>query len=84
MPNARSKAILRAAMRINGHDQYNITGLPPLDCLCDRCAGTARIILMEINKDGIICPFCKDSDFDEIGLKMHVVLGQCEKYNAIP
>jgi hypothetical protein len=83
MPNAQSKAALRAAMRINGHDQYNIIGLPVLDCLCERCAGTARTILMELHKDGITCPFCSETDFDKLGLKMHIVLNQCEEYNAI-
>jgi RecJ-like exonuclease len=31
----------------------------------------------------IICPFCKEGDFDLIGLKSHLEHGDCEKYNSI-
>lgn len=30
--------------------------------------------------DTVVCPFCKEDDFDLIGLKMHLVNGWCEKY----
>jgi len=29
----------------------------------------------------VICPFCKESDFDLIGLKTHLEHGDCEIYN---
>ena len=29
------------------------------------------------------CPFCKEEGFDLIGLKSHLVHGDCEKYNEI-
>ncbi len=29
----------------------------------------------------VTCPFCKITDFDLIGLKMHFLRGRCEKYN---
>ena len=29
-----------------------------------------------------ICPFCKESEFDLIGLKMHFEKGWCEIYNS--
>lgn len=31
---------------------------------------------------GCVCPFCGDSDFDLIGLKLHFLLGFCEVWNA--
>jgi hypothetical protein len=30
------------------------------------------------------CPFCKDSDFDDIGLKLHLLRGHCEAFEAVP
>ena len=30
--------------------------------------------------DTVVCPFCKEDDFDLIGLKMHLGNGWCEKY----
>lgn len=32
----------------------------------------------------MICPFCQENDFDEIGLKGHLAHGDCEKYNKLP
>lgn len=29
------------------------------------------------------CPFCNDDDFDEVGLKNHLVSGHCEQYNCV-
>jgi hypothetical protein len=29
----------------------------------------------------IICPFCKEKDFDLIGLKYHFEMGYCTVYN---
>lgn len=29
------------------------------------------------------CPFCKESGFDEVGLKIHLVASVCEKYAAV-
>jgi hypothetical protein len=31
----------------------------------------------------ISCPFCKEADFDEIGLKMHLLKGQCDAFEAV-
>lgn len=33
--------------------------------------------------ENISCPFCKEDDFDLIGLKIHLESGWCEKYNSI-
>lgn len=31
----------------------------------------------------IACPFCGDTDFDLIGLKIHLVRGWCDKFNKL-
>jgi hypothetical protein len=31
----------------------------------------------------LICPFCKDIDFDAKGLKIHFLMGWCEEYNKV-
>lgn len=33
--------------------------------------------------DNLVCPFCDDGDFDDVGLKYHLLLGHCDKFNAI-
>lgn len=33
--------------------------------------------------DGLACPWCKDTDFDEVGLKLHIINGHCESFNAL-
>jgi hypothetical protein len=30
------------------------------------------------------CPFCGDTDFDEIGLKRHLTLGWCDEFGDVP
>jgi hypothetical protein len=35
------------------------------------------------DSDIIECPFCHDSDFDLIGLKIHLVSGHCEELEKI-
>lgn len=35
----------------------------------------------EIKNEDIICPFCKEGDFDLVGLKSHLSNGDCEIYN---
>jgi len=30
------------------------------------------------------CPFCKEDDFDEIGLKHHLLRGWCEAFEQVP
>lgn len=34
-------------------------------------------------EETISCPFCKESDFDLVGLKSHLVNGDCEVFNNI-
>lgn len=34
------------------------------------------------NAAGLSCPFCKDNDFDSIGLKSHLSYGHCEVFEA--
>jgi len=31
----------------------------------------------------IDCPFCKETDFDTVGLKHHLLSGHCEDFNDI-
>lgn len=30
------------------------------------------------------CPFCKETDFDLVGLKIHFEMGYCEKFTDCP
>lgn len=32
----------------------------------------------------LICPFCREEDFDGIGLKRHLLSGWCEKFDEVP
>lgn len=38
-------------------------------------------ILDPISEEIVICPFCKEDNFDFIGLKSHLVNGDCEIFN---
>lgn len=29
------------------------------------------------------CPFCGETDFDATGLKIHLLAGHCDKFNAV-
>ena len=31
----------------------------------------------------LVCPFCKEGEFDVIGLKAHLLNGWCEKFNNV-
>lgn len=31
----------------------------------------------------LTCPFCKEQDFDAIGLKQHLLVGWCEAFNKV-
>ena len=35
------------------------------------------------DKNSVICPFCKEGNFDLAGLKNHLEHGDCEVYNNI-
>lgn len=40
-----------------------------------------------MSESNVICPFCGEGDFDLSGLKLHLTIGWCEKFediNAIP
>jgi hypothetical protein len=30
------------------------------------------------------CPFCNEDDFDDLGLKSHLLNGDCEAFNRLP
>ena len=32
----------------------------------------------------MICPFCQEDDFDQEGLKLHLLAGWCESFENIP
>lgn len=36
-----------------------------------------------MKEENIECPFCHEKDFDLIGLKSHLIHGDCEKYEEI-
>ena len=29
------------------------------------------------------CPFCGDDDFDDVGLKIHLIFGHCETFENL-
>jgi hypothetical protein len=31
----------------------------------------------------VYCPFCKERDFDLVGLKIHLTNGHCEEFNSL-
>ncbi len=35
-----------------------------------------------MSENFISCPFCKEDDFDLIGLKTHLLNGRCEVFNV--
>jgi hypothetical protein len=34
--------------------------------------------------EGIVCPFCKEDDFDLVGLRNHIMSGHCEPFESTP
>lgn len=38
---------------------------------------------IEVIHEDIQCPFCKENDFDLIGLKGHLLYGDCEVFEAV-
>jgi hypothetical protein len=39
---------------------------------------------LESDTSDKVCPFCKEGDFDLVGLKSHISNGDCEAYNKLP
>jgi len=37
--------------------------------------------MKEVNM--LTCPFCEETDFDDIGLKIHLLRGWCDVFNAV-
>ena len=35
------------------------------------------------SSESLCCPFCKEDDFDLIGLKGHLIQGRCKEFNVI-
>lgn len=33
--------------------------------------------------DWLACPWCKDTDFDDVGLKLHITSGHCDAFNNL-
>lgn len=33
--------------------------------------------------DGLACPWCKDINFDAVGLKLHIINGHCDEFNEL-
>ena len=42
---------------------------------------TSCVESTKVTSSDIICPFCKQEDFDLEGLKMHLEMGWCEVFN---
>lgn len=43
-------------------------------------------IIIENKSDYVeymVCPFCKDTDFDMVGLKIHLLSGYCEIFDLV-
>lgn len=38
---------------------------------------------MTARGESMSCPFCKQADFDAIGLKVHIARGWCDAYEAV-
>lgn len=36
---------------------------------------------MDSKSEELFCPFCREEDFDKIGLKDHLEMGRCKEYN---
>lgn len=55
---------------------------PKIDtCLyADSCLDTSWI---ECKYKPVICPFCLQCDFDQIGLKSHLLNGDCAPFNEL-
>ncbi len=34
------------------------------------------------SSESLCCPFCKEDDFDLVGLKSHLLNGRCEVFNV--
>ena len=34
--------------------------------------------------NSVVCPFCKDTDFDLVGLKWHLESGMCDEFYSTP
>lgn len=50
-----------------------------------KSAGKWQHLVCENKAKALIsCPFCNESDFDQPGLKNHLVQGDCEPFNVIP
>ena len=43
----------------------------------------AREVRKSLNTDLISCPFCNERDFDLVGLKSHLMHGDCELFNGL-
>lgn len=39
--------------------------------------------MSDTETEDVCCPFCKETGFDLIGLKIHIERGWCEVYNEI-
>jgi len=41
--------------------------------------------ILETHRNRLVtCPFCDEEDFDLVGLKSHLVNGDCEEFNKVP
>ena len=51
------------------------------DCLYkDTCLGASWV---QCKYKPVACPFCFEGDFDQIGLKSHLLNGDCKPFNEL-
>lgn len=54
---------------------------PPGSAVCTACVSGERKVPKR-EPVGIVCPFCKEDDFDKVGLKWHLVGGgNCTEFD---
>jgi hypothetical protein len=55
----------------------------------DGVAGPRRGVLyfedrgQDAKASGLVCPFCRDDDFDAVGLKHHLTHGNCQAFERV-
>lgn len=71
----RKNAVVEHAIHQLRQHHRDLTNPPPLP---------PALVEEEWEERYTTCPFCPETDFDQMGLKMHLTNGWCEAYVAIP
>jgi len=59
-----------------------LDGIPLVDHLLHECKGEPTPPATPQQPVGLVCPFCRDDDFDAVGLKLHLTT-YCEAYASV-